>query len=79
MDSNARPVEPRKLCRYIPYDADWLIKFFIFYGFCQFQKLCRIPEFCVVVLEIPLSSRAKKYHNKIRSAEGTDPIFLCIW
>jgi len=41
----------------------------------EFSKICRIPEFRVAVLEIPLSSRAKKYQDKIRSAEGTDPIF----
>jgi len=51
--------------------TDWLIKFRKFYGFCQFQEFCCSSEICVVVLEILLSSRTKKYQDVCSSLHPT--------
>jgi len=50
------------------------IAFQPFSRFSRFGRFGRFLQFCLI-LEIPLSYRRKKYPDKIRSAEGTDPMF----
>jgi len=54
------------------------IAFQPFSRFSRFGRFGRFLQFCLI-LEIPLSYRRKKYSDKIRSAEGTDPIFLFVY
>jgi len=50
-------------------------------AFCQFSKICRILAILSEFLKFRchIYPKSTQILDKIRSAEGTDPIFLCIW